>query len=209
MGRFWRNSDERGRFPAVHTAGVDPGLVGPGAIDHPAVREWHRWLREGYQPRHPVALVAPCSNVKPYTRSPTSRKIRGLLRRLGLWDEARGEPSGIEWLYLSDLLALVPYQRAEEYPACCYELSPDEALGNPRVYREVVATIRDTVSRLAAEGKLDTVILFLPRKHLEIWGSARSLALARGWRWPREKRVTYTIFSTRQLEEAIRNTIRS
>ena len=195
---------EGGRFPARFHNGVDPSLVGPKAIHHPAVAEWHRWLLRDYKPEYTVMLVTPCSNVKPYTRSPTSRKVRGLLRRLGLWDGARDRPRLVEWVYLSDLLALVPYYRAEEYPACCYELHPDDALRVSAVFTTVTRVISETIARLTETGWLYDVVLFLPRKHLVLWDYAMNMALSGGRKWPREKRVPYTIFSTRELEYALR-----
>ena len=194
MSRLTIRKDPDGRFPPRHYRGVDPGLVGLRAFEHPAVKAWHRWLLEEWGPRYGVVLVTPCSNVKPYTLSPTSRKVRGLLRRLGLWDGAG--PRGIEWLYLSDLLVLVPYKRAEEYPACCYELHPDELLASRQHYELIVGLL----SRLIEEKLGDKqVILYLPRKHQRIWDDARR----RASRGPREHRVKYSIFGTRRLEETV------
>ena len=188
----------RGRWPAKHTAGLDPGLVGVKAYQHPAVREWWSWLLNGYQPRASVAVVMPCSNVKPYTRSPASRKMRGLLRRLGLWDNDGDRPSGVEWLYFSDLLILVPYERVEEYPACCYEVHPDQVLGNPEIRSIVTGLLAETMGSLAAKG-LHSLVVFLPKKHLMLWDEARE----RAGRWPEEKRVRYTLFSFKPLGDAL------
>ena len=183
-----------GRFPAKHAKDVDPELVGLRAFDHPAVKAWHKWLLEEYRPRYSVALVTPCSNVKPYPLSPTSRKIRGVLRRLGLWDGAA--PRSIEWLYLSDLLILVPYERAWDYPACCYELHPDEVLHNG-VHYNLVASLLSRLIESKLAGR--QVILFLPAKHLQIWEDAKR----RASKWPMEHRVKYSIFSVKPLEETL------
>jgi len=186
------------KWPAKHAAGLDPGLVGPRAFDHPAVGEWWRWLREDYEPAYPVALVTPCSNVKPYTRSPTSRKIRGLLRRMNLWDVDSDRPRGLVWLYLSDLLLLVPYERAGEYPACCYELHPDTVLGDEKLLEKVTTLLAEAMEGLVDRG-LAQVVTFLPRKHLQLWNKAREKAT----KWPREAAVKYTLFSLRGLAEAL------
>ena len=185
-----------------HTAGLDPGLVGERAYTHPAVREWWRWLLGEYVPEGSVTLVTPCSSVKPYTRSPTSRKIRGLLRRLGLWSDASDRPAGIEWLYFSDLLILVPYWRAEEYPACCYEVHPDTVLGNPALRERVATLLASAMERLVDQG-LRHAVVYLPRKHLKLWTMARE----RASRWPRETLVKYSLFSTRPLGEAIQQVL--
>jgi predicted RNA-binding protein len=140
------------KWRARHYQGLDPGLVGEKAFEHPAVAEYWRWLTEEYTPPSSTALVTPCSNVKPYTRSPASRKTRGLLRRLGLWDEEAGKPAGIEWLYFSDLLLLVPYSKAEDYPACCYEVPPDVVLASRELSSLVVEKLANAVERLWGGG---------------------------------------------------------
>ncbi len=193
MGRL-RVPKVGGRFPARYHLGVDPGLTGVRAFEHPAVQEWHRWLLEEWEPVSTTILLTPCSNVKPYTRSPTSRKIVGALRRLGLWD---GTKPRIDWVFLSDLLLLVPYERVEEYPACCYELHPEELLASRQHYELVVSLLSRLIESKLASRHL---ILFLPKRHLAIWEEAYSRARLK----PRIVTVKYTIFSTRQLEEALR-----
>ncbi len=159
-----------GRWPVK--AEVDPRLRGLGALNDPVVLEWHRFIVEVWRPRWRLALLTPCSNVKPYPRSPQSAKIRGVLARLGLWDPhgpgVKGAPRGIEWLYLSDLLGLVPYQKAHEYPACCYELPPDEVLGNPQSLEIARARLREALSKLL--DYLDGLVVYLPSKHRRIIG---------------------------------------
>ncbi|WP_257640386.1 DUF5591 domain-containing protein [Pyrodictium delaneyi] len=189
---------ENGTWPPRHHNGLDPGLVGPRAFEHPAVKEWWMWLLREYRPRASVALVTPCSSVKPYTRSPTSRKIRGLLRRLGLWSAEESRPEGIEWLYLSDLLLLVPYERAETYPACCYELAPDEVLRRPLIAYTVARVLSTVVERLMEHG-LERLIVYLPRKHMELWSMARERAA----KWPEETIVRFSIFGLGGLREAL------
>ncbi|NOZ88887.1 MAG: hypothetical protein GXO15_03085 [Crenarchaeota archaeon] len=197
-GRLSIPRSPEGGWPRRFHRGLDPELAGPKAFGHPAVRAWWRWLREEYTPPYRVALVTPCSNVKPYTRSPTSRKIRGMLRRLGLWDEAGDKPRGIEWLYFSDLLILVPYTRAEEYPPCCYELPPDQVLENPELAEKVATLLAEAMERLVDRG-LERLIVYLPRKHLRLWDAAKAKAA----KWPGEERVTYSLFSTKPLAERL------
>lgn len=196
--RFSIRKDREGRLVPRHTEGLDPALVGERAFSHPAVHDWWRWLLEDYEPAYPVALVTPCSNVKPYTRSPTSRKIRGLLRRLGLWDREADRPHGVAWLYFSDLLVLVPYERAEEYPPCCYEVHPDLVLGSPGLRERVTSLLAEAVEGLMDRG-LERVVVYLPRKHLRLWSEAREKAA----KWPSEIHVKYSLFSTRPLGEAV------
>ncbi|ABM80672.1 DUF5591 domain-containing protein [Hyperthermus butylicus] len=190
--------DSEGRFLPRHEAPLDPQLVGPQAFKHPAVAKWWTWLREEYTPQSSVAIVTPCSNVKPYTKSPVSRRIRGLLRRLGLWDSKANKPRGIEWLYFSDLLVLVPYEKAEEYPACCYEVPPEIVLENPKLHSLVTDILAKVMFNLTARG-LREVVVFLPRKHMRLWDEARR----KSSRWPKEILVGYHIFEVRKRLEPV------
>ena len=182
--------------PPKHLKGVDPDLVGPKAYSHPAVHRWWKWIVEEYRPPSQAALLTPCSNVKPYTRSPTSRKIRAMLRRLGLWDPTADKPKSITWLYLSDLLGLVPYEHAEDYPACCYEVPPQVAL---RV-DGALERIADVVCRAIENHGYRILVTFLPKAHRKIVEEARKQCSY----WPQEIQVAYTIFGTGKLEAALR-----
>ena len=197
-GRRFSIRKADGKLIPRHNKGLDPGLAGLKAFHHPSVGEWWRWLRSEYAPRYPAALITPCSSVKPYTQSPMSRKIRGLLRRLGLWDPQNDRPIRLEWLYFSDLLILVPYERAEDYPACCYELPPDAVLESSDAYEKVAGELAGTMTLLAEKG-LEHLVVYLPRKHMRLWARAREKAHA----WPRETIVKYSIFSTKPLEETL------
>ena len=188
-------------------AWIAPGLRGLEALEHPAVERWHRWLVEEYEPRHPLVLLTPCSNVKPYPRSPQSAKTRGVLQRLGLWDPegpgCRGAPRGVEWLYLSDLLILVPYEAAHLYPACCYELSPREVLGDPAARGRVTGLLAKAIDALAERGAR-VILAQLPRDHRILLEEALETAS----RPPRVEWVPYSLFrGHRILEEALRRVI--
>ena len=202
-GRKRKYSIPRGRDGWPVKARVDPGLRGVGAFDHPAVREWHGWLLDGWMPRENVAILTPCSNVKPYPRSPMSGKVRGVLRRLGLWDTEGpglyGSPRGVEWYYVSDLLVLVPYERAHEYPACCYELRPEEVLASKPHLDRLVGLLSRVLGKLAGDGR--RVLAYLPSKHRRIV----EMAGADGLEW-----VRYDLFyGQRYLEEALRRVLGS
>ncbi len=186
-------------LPPRYFLGVDPELVGLKAFSHPAVKGWWHWLLNEYRPRYNVALLTPCSNVKPYTRSPTSRKIRGMLRRLGLWDSRANMPRGIEWLYLSDLLVLVPYEKAEEYPACCYDLPPEVVIRNSEARQVIMQTLCSVMERLSHL----TLVTFLPRKHKTLLNESRNMCR----NWPKQVDVNYTVFSLKELENTIKQVL--
>jgi len=180
--------------------GPDPGLTGPAAWGHPAAAGWRRWTASSWEPRGCLVLITPCSNVKPYPRSPQSAKIRGALRRLGLWDPRgpgyRGAPLGVDWVYLSDLLGLVPYEAAHRYPACCYEYPP--SLLTPRQEGELAEALAGALSRAARRGAV--LVAYLPRRHASILRAALHAASP----GPRVEWVPYHLFrGHRALERAL------
>ena len=150
--------------------GLDPGLTGPRAWSHPAAVAWRRDIAAKWAPASRVVIVTPCSNVKPYPRSPQSGKVRGVLRRLGLWDSRgpgyKGAPRGVDWVYLSDLLGLVPYEHAHEYPACCYEFPPQLLHSDPGMVEELVEAVRPPLERAAQHGAV--ILAYLPSRHRAI-----------------------------------------
>ncbi len=193
-----------GKWPTRFYSDLDPELVGLKAFNHPVVKEHWAMLVKEYEPRERVVIVTPCSNVKPYPRSPASGKVRGVLRRLGLWSGGKkgvlGEPSGVEWLYFSDLLVFVPYSKAWEYPACCYEVPPSLVVGNE--YGERIASIAAKVlSKIARRNT--PVIAWLPRTHRKIFSKAVEAAEPR----PRVVYAKYSLFSARELEEALKREV--
>ena len=191
-----------GSWPSRLRMGLDPELVGLKAFESTAVRNYWRWLLEDYTPRSRVALVTPCSNVKPYPLSPPSRRVRGILKRLGLWEPAgrepaKGRPKGVEWLYFSDLLVFVPYEKAWEHPACCYDVSPDLVIENG--YADLIASLASRAIERLAENGVERIIVRLPKKHKRIFSKAYREAEMR----PAIVEVPYNLFYYRRLEEAI------
>jgi predicted RNA-binding protein len=186
--------------------GIDPALRGEAAWSHPAAVEWRRWVSLAWRPRGGLVLLTPCSNVKPYPRSPQSGKVRGVLRRLGLWDPGgpgyKGAPTGLDWVYLSDLLGLVPYERAHEYPPCCYEYPPSLLHSSPARLLELASTLAPALERAAGGGAV--VVAYLPRGHRRLLEEA----LSRARMAPRVEWVAYSLFrGHRLLEEALRRLV--
>ena len=189
-----------GHWPPRPRAGLDPGLVGLRAFRHPAVQNYWEWLLRLYTPRSSIVLVTPCSNVKPYPYSPASGKVRGVLRRLGLWDGpvrgVEGRPRGIEWLYFSDLLVFVPYEKSFEYPACCYEVPPELVLENG-LAGKVAGMAAKVLEKMA--DRVEVVVAWLPEKHRRLLGKALDAAK----RKPRTVYAKYSLFTANPLEEVL------
>ena len=182
---------------------LDPALKGHGAIAHPAVIDWHYWVLEKYSPSEKIILITPCGKIKPYPKNPQSARLRKVLKRLGLWNYRgtgyMGSPKGIEWIYLSDLLLIVPYERAMEYPACCYELSPEELMINESLHAKIINLLSKAFRKLREH----ILVAYLPSKHRHLLNEAlNNIHLDIHW-------VKYNLFyGHRRLEETLREVIK-
>ena len=88
-----------------------------------------------------------------------SRHIVGFLKKCGLWNMEADRPQGIVWLYFSDLLVLVPYERQEEYPACCYNLY-HRHLGK-KERNLIINILSRTMTRLS--NYIEKALVYLPK----------------------------------------------
>jgi len=124
---------------------------------HPHRHAFVKWFLYRYvPPKKRVALILPCSHVKPYSRSRIRRQLYSLMSRYNLW-------SCVQVYTLSDLLGLVPIEVEECYPAANYEFPPT-ALG---ALKSVLIGIVAHELRKIREfhGK---IIAWLPSKHADI-----------------------------------------
>ncbi len=101
-------------------------------------------------------------------------------------------------------MIIVPYDRAEDYPACCYDVPPQLVISRRDIVEKVVSKTRLVVEALVDRG-VEQVVVFLPRLHLSIWEEARR----RASKWPSQISVKYTLFSIKDLEATIRELVGS
>ncbi len=143
-------------------------ITGPNAFFHPSVSKWHKWLIENFVPNEKIVLITPCSKKKPYPTTSQSGKIRRILEKLKMWNPRahgyKGNAVGIQWIYLSDLLVIVPYEKATEHPACCYEYPPDYIMNNPVIHEQYIRILGKILSKFGDT----TIVTYLPRKHKDM-----------------------------------------
>ncbi len=124
--------------------------------------EYMAW---NWKPSSNVLLLSPCSNVKPYPKSPMNSKIKSVLQSLDLWDKYLDKPL-IDWVFISDLLGPVPYNYTWIPPACCYEAPPnilDEYSDLKNIVEHVISTWWNRV-----KGYYKHVLVYLPKKYHQI-----------------------------------------
>ncbi len=180
-----------GRWPrkSLH---LIPCLTGTRAFYNSMVENFWNYMIYYYKPNYNVALITPCSNVKPYPLSPMNRKIIGILKRSKLWDEDRKKPL-IEWLFLSDLLGFVPFTHTWIPPACCYDVPPDIVEENSELYMKIKNVIDKTWLRIHTY--FDKAIIYLPKRYHKL--------LPKDYGNPSKIIVKYNIFDTKILQKVL------
>lgn len=189
-----------GLFPRKQFFHFNPLLSGEIAYVNGLVEAYWDEMRFRWRPRNEYLLLTPCSNVKPYPASPSNTKIRMMLKRLGLWHH--DIPAGIDWVFISDLLGPVPYERTWIEPACCYDVPPQILERNPGFAKKIRDVVRTWWIRVKEYYRI--VYLYLPKKYMEhvafILDSNDN---------PKIIHVKYHIFhGSRRLEETIKKTIK-
>ncbi len=154
---------ELGAEEAEKLLAIPPGVVllrnseKCNLFDHPHVRLWHRFLVEYFEPEpKPLAMILPCTQVKPYRLSPTHRIAEARLRKLGI-----AEKVGI--YIVSEPMVLVPRELDIYYPFANYDYPPDQ-LSEP--YRaRFVEILSAVIPKLARHRH---VVAVLPQHHRSI-----------------------------------------
>ena len=191
MGKRYTINKDNGRWRrrVLH---IIPELIGERAFENSLVQGFWDYMIHRYRPQYDIALITPCSNVKPYPLSPMNLKIKGILRRLGLWDY-KGKKPLIEWLFLSDLLGFVPYTYSWIPPACCYDVPPDIVETKKTLYRKIKHILEEAWVRISPF--YNKIIIYLPQKYYKF--------LPRRLDASKTVFVKYHIFRTKILEESL------
>ncbi len=126
-------------------------------FDHPHVRLWHRFLIERFEPEpKPLALILPCTGVKPYRLSPTHCIAAARLRNLGIAED-------VSVYIMSEPMILVPQELDIYYPFANYDYPPRE-LGTRE--RELFIELLSHVLTKLRRHRF--IVATLPRHHASI-----------------------------------------
>ncbi len=141
---------------------LSPELLGIFAFHNSLVKQHWNFMMYTWKPEYSILLVSPCSNVKPYPRSPMNQKIRKVLMKHYLWDISRNKPL-IDWVFISDLLGPVPYVMSFIPPACCYEFPPSLLESIHKAKEQLSSVISTWWNRV--KGYYALKIIYLPQKY--------------------------------------------
>ncbi len=127
-------------------------------FDHPHVKLWHRFLIERFEPEpKPLAMILPCTGVKPYRLSPTHRIADARLKKLGIAEK-------VSIYIMSEPMILVPRELDIYYPFANYDYPPNQL---SELYRARFIDILSIV--LSKLTKHKYIVAVLPRHHHSIF----------------------------------------
>ena len=130
-------------------------LRGKEIWGHPHVELYQEWVLHHWKPEpKPVALLLPCTPVKPYSRSAIRKIVYANLRRLGIDDY-------VAVITVSDPMLLVPREIEDLYPVANYE-HPAELLEIPWIYRRFVELLSRALPKLRVYPR---IAAFLSSRH--------------------------------------------
>ncbi len=124
---------------------------------NPTVRRWHEFFVQSYESTKPLALLLPCTSMKPYSRSATHRLAYSIIKRKNL-DEY------VQIYSVSEPMLLVPREVEECYPFNSYEYSPKVMTAQEK--DEFVDLLRKPLAKIANQHKIIAGVL--PAHHYSI-----------------------------------------
>ncbi|WP_232048941.1 DUF5591 domain-containing protein [Sulfuracidifex tepidarius] len=124
---------------------------------NPTVKKWHEFFFQSYESTKPLALLLPCTSVKPYSRSATHRLVYSILKRKNL-------DNHVQVYSVSEPMLLVPREVEECYPFSSYEYSPKVMTVQEK--DEFVELLRKPLAKIAKQHKV--IVGVLPTHHYSI-----------------------------------------
>ncbi len=132
-------------------------LRGREIWNHPHVLMYQEWVLHHWQPEpKPIALLLPCTPVKPYSRSAIRKIIYANLKKLGIENR-------VAVITISDPMLLVPKEIEDLYPVANYE-HPIHLLKIPQIRRRFVELLSKALPKLKVYPR---IVAFLSHKHRE------------------------------------------
>ncbi|WP_338603971.1 DUF5591 domain-containing protein [Sulfolobus tengchongensis] len=138
--------------------GIDP-------FKHPVVKKWHRFFIEYWKSNKEIALLLPCTVVKPYSLSPTHKIAYSNLKKYNLEDK-------VQVYSVSEPMLLVPRELENCYPFNSYDYPPSKMSSNEK--EEFIDLLSIALKHISAMHR--RLIAVLPRHHYEITEKASKKA---------------------------------
>lgn len=135
----------------IHKNGVDDDL-----FEHPHVKLYHEYIFSVWEPDQcDILVLLPCTNVKPYRRSPIHRAMLSYAKRIS----KRGVK--IEIYAISEPMLIVPLKYDNLYPVANYDFPPKDMKRHER--KKFVDLLAKILPKIVARRK--KIVAFMPRHH--------------------------------------------
>ncbi|MEM3845227.1 MAG: DUF5591 domain-containing protein [Candidatus Parvarchaeota archaeon] len=134
----------------IKKPGFDP-------FQHPVVKKWHEYFLNNWHSEKEIALLLPCTSVKPYNRSATHKLAYSLLRKYKLEDK-------VQVYSVSEPMLLVPRELENCYPFNSYDYPP--SLMTEEEKQEFIRLLSIALSHVHKIHK--RIIAVLPKHHYKI-----------------------------------------
>ena len=134
----------------IKKPGFDP-------FQHPVVKKWHEYFLNNWHSNREIALLLPCTSVKPYNKSATHKLAYSLLRKYKLEDK-------VQVYSVSEPMLLVPRELENCYPFNSYDYPP--SLMTEEEKQEFIRLLSIALSHIHNIHK--RIIAVLPKHHYKI-----------------------------------------
>lgn len=132
---------------------------------HPVVTKWHEYFMNRWISYKKIALILPCTAVKPYSLSPTHKVAYSIIKKRGL-------ESYVQIYSLSEPMLLVPKELEECYPFNSYDYPP--RIMTQQEKEEFVYLLIKPLKKISKMH--EQIIAILPRHHYNILKKASELS---------------------------------
>lgn len=134
---------------------------------HPMVEKWHQFFLSNYKSNRPLALLLPCTSIKPYNRSATHRLAYSIIKKAGVEDF-------IQVYSVSEPMLLVPREFEDCYPFNSYEYSPKVMSKEEK--EEFIDLLRQPLHKIIETHNV--IVGVLPKHHYSIVSRSLSSEVA-------------------------------
>ncbi|TRM80523.1 hypothetical protein DJ524_07315 [Sulfolobus sp. D5] len=134
-------------------------------FNHPVVKKWHEYFMEFWNSDKKIAIILPCTSIKPYSRSATHRLAYALLRKYDLEDV-------VQVYSVSEPMLLVPRELEECYPFNSYDYPP--SLMSKEEKEEFVRLLVNPLMKISRLH--EKIVGILPKHHYNVVKRASELS---------------------------------
>ncbi len=132
-------------------------------FNHPVVKKWHEYFMEFWNSDKGLAIILPCTSIKPYSKSATHKLAYSIIKKLDL---------DVQVYSVSEPMLLVPRELEECYPFNSYDYPPSKMTKEEK--EEFVELLIDPLTKISKLHR--RIVGILPKHHYNVVKRASELA---------------------------------